>query len=120
VFIPPHFGAQESHAPARPLVEHRGTNHILHVRFDQLQVRDSAAFKAAAAFYSAMSMAMQRIRLEPGEMLIINNRHALHGRDGFAADNDGVCRDLRRVYIKSDIAAFGDQYDPNTRRVQGF
>ena len=56
------------------------------------------------AAYSALHGAIERApctrhRLQPGEVLVFNNRRMLHGRDGFAGE--GV-RHLRGCYVNID------------------
>lgn len=45
----------------------------------------------------------ERIVLEPGDVLLLDNRKCLHGREAFDARFDGSDRWLVRLYVKSDI-----------------
>jgi L-asparagine oxygenase len=46
---------------------------------------------------------LERVALEPGDVLFLNNRKCLHGREAFEARFDGADRWLVRLYVKSDI-----------------
>ena len=45
------------------------------------------------------------VHLKAGDLIVINNRTAVHGRSKFHADFDGQDRWLQRIYIHSDIWA---------------
>ncbi len=53
--------------------------------------------------------------LEPGDMLIVDNRKAVHGRTGFTPRYDGEDRWLRRCFTVSDIRASHPQLYPASR-----
>jgi len=42
-------------------------------------------------------------KLEPGDLLIINNRKVMHGRSEFIPRYDGQDRWLQRVYVTNDL-----------------
>ncbi len=44
------------------------------------------------------------VKLVPGDLFIIDNKHAVHGRSEFAARFDGQDRWLQRVFVRRDIA----------------
>lgn len=46
---------------------------------------------------------LERLVLEPGDVLFLDNRKCLHGREAFAARFDGSDRWLVRLYVKSDV-----------------
>lgn len=50
---------------------------------------------------------MRPVVLEPGELLVVDNRKALHGRNRFAPRYDGFDRWLQRVYVKADLLTGG-------------
>jgi len=43
------------------------------------------------------------IKLEKGDLVIINNRRAIHGRSAFTPRYDGKDRWLQRVYITNSL-----------------
>jgi L-asparagine oxygenase len=49
--------------------------------------------------------ALVGVVLEPGDMMIVDNRKAVHGRTGFSPRYDGQDRWLRRCFAVSDIRA---------------
>jgi alpha-ketoglutarate-dependent taurine dioxygenase len=55
------------------------------------------------------------IKLRPGEMLIVDNRRAVHGRSVFKAYYDGEDRWLQRVYVVRDLAATNEERDGSER-----
>lgn len=48
---------------------------------------------------------LERILLGPGDVLFLDNRKCLHGREAFAARFDGLDRWLVRLYVKADLWA---------------
>lgn len=49
------------------------------------------------------------IRLAAGDLLVIDNRRAVHGRSAFEARYDGRDRWLKRAYLVSDLSAVADR-----------
>lgn len=49
------------------------------------------------------------IRLEAGDLLVIDNRRAVHGRTTFKANYDGRDRWLKRAYLVPNLAAITDR-----------
>lgn len=90
--------------PARPLVT--GTRQEPTFIFDaDLTVGiDDAAEQALAAIRSMIDEAQTSVVLEPGDLLVIDNNLAVHGRSPFAARFDGTDRWLQRTFVVSDLA----------------
>ncbi|MFZ2315109.1 MAG: TauD/TfdA family dioxygenase [Gammaproteobacteria bacterium] len=61
------------------------------------------AEEAQKILKSALDAKRKSILLEPGDMLIIDNRRALHGRNSFKAYYDGEDRWLQRLYVTRDL-----------------
>ena len=55
------------------------------------------------------------IKLRPGELLIVDNRRAVHGRSVFKAYYDGEDRWLQRAYVVCDLAATNEEQDGSER-----
>jgi L-asparagine oxygenase len=55
------------------------------------------------------------VALQPGEMLIVDNRKAVHGRTGFSPHYDGEDRWLRRCFAVADIRASHPMRYPASR-----
>jgi L-asparagine oxygenase len=53
--------------------------------------------------------------LEPGDLLVVDNRKAVHGRTGFSPRYDGQDRWLRRCFAVTDIRAAQPQLRPASR-----
>lgn len=52
---------------------------------------------------------LERVVLQPGDVLFLDNRKCLHGRQAFDARFDGFDRWLVRLYVKSDLWACRDR-----------
>jgi L-asparagine oxygenase len=48
------------------------------------------------------------VRLRPGDIVLIDNHHALHGRTPFTPRWDGLDRWLLRTFVARDLAASED------------
>lgn len=55
------------------------------------------------------------VKLRPGELLIVDNRRAVHARSGFRAYYDGEDRWLQRIYIVRDLATTNEERDRSER-----
>lgn len=49
------------------------------------------------------------VRLEPGDLLVVDNRRAIHGRSAFPARYDGFDRWLQRMYVARDLALCNEE-----------
>ena len=60
---------------------------------------------ALSSLHNALSApgVLRENRLRPGDLLIINNRKAVHGRLPFRARFDGKDRWLERAYFRTDL-----------------
>lgn len=65
---------------------------------------DPAAERAIRHLQIAISAASTSAVLAPGDLLIIDNNRAVHGRSPFNARFDGTDRWLQRAFIVSDLA----------------
>jgi len=84
----------------------------------QLPAHDVAEYYAA---YRALSNAIDearvwQLRMEPGDMLVFNNRRMLHGRLGFDSTSGGS-RHLRGCYVNID--EFANRFNLMDRRFGG-
>jgi L-asparagine oxygenase len=77
---------------------------------------DEAAAKALLALReSAVSVAV-KVQLKAGDVLVVDNHHAFHGRTPFQARGDGLDRWLLRTYLTRDLARSESQR-PGDERV---
>ena len=90
--------------PARPLVT--GTRGEPTFIFDaDLTVGvDPAADDVLVAVRSAITDVETSVVLEPGDLLVVDNNVAVHGRSPFAARFDGTDRWLQRSFVVTDLA----------------
>jgi Fe(II)/alpha-ketoglutarate-dependent arginine beta-hydroxylase len=71
--------------------------------FMQRELDDDRAEQALDAAIEAFEDRMQDIALDSGELLVIDNRLAVHGRRPFKARYDGTDRWLRRINLTADL-----------------
>ena len=90
--------------PARPLVT--GTRDEPTFIFDaDLTVGiDGAAEDVLVAVRSAIAEVETSVVLEPGDLLVVDNNVAVHGRSPFSARFDGTDRWLQRAFVVTDLA----------------
>ena len=90
--------------PARPLVT--GTRDEPTFIFDaDLTVgTDAVAEDVLVAVRSAIAEVETSVVLEPGDLLVVDNNVAVHGRSPFSARFDGTDRWLQRSFVVTDLA----------------
>ncbi len=90
--------------PARPLVT--GTRNEPTFVFDaDLTVgTDTIADDLLIAIRAAIVDVETSVVLEPGDLLVVDNNVAIHGRSPFAARFDGTDRWLQRSFVVADLA----------------
>ena len=74
--------------------------------------------EAAGAFTAlreALLTTMVGTSLGPGDLLVVDNRKAVHGRTGFTPRYDGQDRWLRRCFTVTDIRTSSEQRFPDSR-----
>ncbi|MEY2569012.1 MAG: L-asparagine oxygenase [Actinomycetota bacterium] len=91
---------------AGPMAVLSGTPRRPRTRCDFAETRglDPDAEAALASLHAAASAAAVEIYLEPGDLLLIANHEAFHGRSPFAARHDGRDRWLLRSFITADLS----------------
>jgi L-asparagine oxygenase len=75
----------------------------LRVDFAETEGKDAAAQGALDALAAAANEARCVVRLEAGDMLIVDNDRAVHGRTPFAPRYDGNDRWLLRSFVTRDL-----------------
>ena len=72
-------------------------------RFPGMKGLDQTSQKALDNFQQTLrhSNVVKHVALEPGSMLLLNNRKVAHGRSRFKPRYDGTDRWLQRVYVKA-------------------
>jgi L-asparagine oxygenase len=64
---------------------------------------DRRAEEAFNRFRDILIRVMESIHLEPGKLLLINNRTAAHGRTAYNPSFDGHDRWLQQIYLRKDL-----------------
>ena len=90
--------------PARPLVTGTRSEPTFIFDADLTVGIDSAAEDALAAVRSAIAEVETSVVLEPGDLLVVDNNVAVHGRSPFSARFDGTDRWLQRSFVVTDLA----------------
>ena len=67
---------------------------------------------------NAAEAACTGVHLESGDLLIIDNRRAAHGRSAFEPRYDGCDRWLKRAYLVSDLSAAAGDCRPGERVIR--
>lgn len=78
----------------------------LRIDFDDTSAADEedhAAREAIKELYGYMCQALERVVLEPGDAIFLDNYRVVHGRDPFEPRYDGKDRWLKRVNLVRDI-----------------
>ncbi len=65
---------------------------------------DAAADDVLVAVRAAIAAVETSVVLEPGDLLVVDNNVAVHGRSPFSARFDGTDRWLQRSFVVSDLA----------------
>lgn len=92
------FGGGTMPSPAAVLEE---TGGAVRLRYDAdlMHARTDAAARALARI-KLVAVARQRsVVLEAGDMLVVDNRRAIHGRSSFTPRHDGLDRWLQRAFV---------------------
>lgn len=120
IVIPPHFNHSEPYAPSRPIIEKAGAHYRIRIRFDDIRYLDEESRGAVKRLYQALDEVKEEHLLANGDMLIINNNAALHGRSSFTPRFDQKDRELYRVYVYSDCSKILNKFDYSNKRISGF
>ncbi|MGW7197583.1 guanitoxin biosynthesis L-enduracididine beta-hydroxylase GntD [Streptomyces chryseus] len=90
-----------------------------HIRIDPAFMPRDLEPEAAAALQeiiSGVDRGLRDVALGPGEMLIVDNKRAVHGRKPFTARYDGTDRWIRRINVMADLRrADGRRYGDHGR-----
>ncbi len=90
--------------PARPLVTGTRSEPTFIFDADLTVGVDSTADDVLAAVRSAIAAVETSVVLEPGDLLVVDNNVAVHGRSPFRARFDGTDRWLQRSFVVTDLA----------------
>jgi L-asparagine oxygenase len=90
--------------PARPLVTGTRTEPTFVFDAELTVGTDTAAEDTLVAVRKAIDEVTTWVVLEPGDLLIVDNNVAVHGRSAFTARFDGTDRWLQRSFVVTDLA----------------
>jgi L-asparagine oxygenase len=77
---------------------------------------DAAAQSALDELRKVSGEIAIEIRLEPGDLLFVDNHHAFHGRTPFRARQDGADRWLLRTFVSRDLSR-SEAHRPGNGRI---
>jgi L-asparagine oxygenase len=104
-----------AYSAAIPVLSGRHDDPDLCVDFHAMEPMNRAAARAFAALRDALMRTMVGVVLQRGDLLVVDNRKAVHGRTGFVPRYDGQDRWLRRCFTVTDIRASHAQRIPGSR-----
>jgi len=90
--------------PLKPLVTGTLTEPTFVFDADLTVGVDPVAERVVAAVREAIERCQTSVVLEPGDLLVIDNNVAVHGRSPFVAKFDGNDRWLQRTFVVADLA----------------
>ncbi|WP_338677577.1 TauD/TfdA family dioxygenase [Streptomyces sp. SCSIO 30461] len=94
-----------------------GQNRDLFMRFNSHNTTapDAEGTAALQAFSAALESVCQDVILRPGDLVLVDNHIAAHGRSSFTPRYDGQDRWLRRCYSLRAIPRWAEQMMPKKR-----
>lgn len=99
---PPSFGSLDAPADPHPVLTGDFDDPDVRVDFHSTHPLDDEAGEAWIALRDALASVLQVLRLGSGDLAILDNRVALHGRTYFEPRYDGTDRWLHRTFVHLD------------------
>ncbi|MBO1334089.1 TauD/TfdA family dioxygenase [Streptomyces sp. VRA16 Mangrove soil] len=100
--VPPSFGGPDGPAPQHPILSGDFDDPDVRVDFHATHPEDEQAAEAMAVLRAVLDTITRAVHLRPGDLAIVDNRVALHGRTHFVPRYDGEDRWLHRTFIHLD------------------
>ncbi|TDD61276.1 L-asparagine oxygenase [Kribbella antibiotica] len=100
---PSSFGTATGAAEAHAVLVGAGDDPDLRVDFEATTASDPEAKQALRELSSALDAASRNVRLLAGDLAIVDNRIAVHGRTSFRPRYDGRDRWLQRTFAVADL-----------------
>ena len=97
-------GRRNELGPVRPLVTGTGQEPTFVYDADLTVGIDVEADELVARIRAVIADVQTSVVLEPGDLLVVDNNVAVHGRSPFAARFDGTDRWLQRAFVVADLA----------------
>ena len=111
------IATRKGNGPVLPVLYGSPDDPCLRYDLDLMVGLDSRAREALAAVKRATLRACVGISLRTGDLLVIDNRRAVHGRSAFRAGYREGDRWLKRAYLVGDLSAIPDRL-PGSRVVR--
>jgi L-asparagine oxygenase len=99
---PPSFVDGGIHKSAHPILSGHVEDPNIRVDFTSTRGLDSQAAGAMARLADALFEVTDTMTLDPGDLVVVDNRLALHGRTAFTPRFDGKDRWLHRTFVHLD------------------
>lgn len=112
------FGALsvgDGHGPTVPVLFGNPYDPFIKFDLDLMVGTTEAAAQALGATKQAANSCKRWVILNEGDLLIIDNRRAVHGRSSFTPRYDGNDRWLQRLYVMRDLALAEEERRHNER-----
>lgn len=100
---PPSFGAATPEAAPAPVLSGAPEDPDLRVDFHATRAVREEATGALMRLRSALDAATIEVRLCPGQLAVVDNRVAVHGRSAFQPVYNGQDRWLQRMFVRADL-----------------
>jgi L-asparagine oxygenase len=97
-------GRQNEFGPLMPLISGTLDEPTFVFDADLTIGADPVAERVVANVRASIERCQTSVVLEPGDLLVIDNNVAVHGRSSFAAKFDGTDRWLQRTFVVADLA----------------
>ncbi|SFY44138.1 L-asparagine oxygenase [Streptomyces atratus] len=102
IAAPASFGMPPGSEEPRPVLTGSVDDPDLTVDFSSTTALDDAAADALLLLEKAVDHSYQELLLAPGDLALVDNRMALHGRNAFQPRYDGADRWLQRIFVHID------------------
>ncbi|WP_371588623.1 TauD/TfdA family dioxygenase [Streptomyces virginiae] len=100
---PPSFGNSEAAAPIHAVLSGAPEDPDVRVDFAATQGTTPRAKEALVTLQTALDAVSRTVELAPGDLAVVDNRVALHGRTAFQPRYDGQDRWLQRTFVLGDL-----------------
>lgn len=109
------FTSQTRYSQFLPVLSGPESDPDLCLDLHGMESEDARGIWALSELREAVLASLVGVALQTGDLLIIDNRLAAHGRTGFRARHDGQDRWLRRCYVHADLRQSRGLRDPGSR-----
>ena len=100
---PPSFGPAVRRTPPRPVLDGSTDDPDVAVDFSATWTNEPRGIEALAHLREAVGEVAVDVRLRQGELAMVDNRLAIHGRNQFQPAYEGSDRWLHRMFVQADF-----------------